>query len=72
MTQMLSDGRLGTATQVVKRVDNDTIEVQRIGETIDGADPVPASEPVVVVRTGSTDDVSSSTSEAPQSEGGTR
>jgi uncharacterized protein (TIGR02246 family) len=72
MTQMLSDGRLGTATQVVKRVDNDTIEVQRIGETIDGADPVPASEPVVVVRTGSTDDVSSSTSEAPQSVGGTR
>ena len=49
MNQMQSDGRLASGTSVITRVDNDTIEVQKIGESIDG-EPIPASEPVTVVR----------------------
>jgi uncharacterized protein (TIGR02246 family) len=49
MAHVLSDGRVSSGTQVISRVDDDTIRVQTIGETVDG-EPVPASDPVTVVR----------------------
>lgn len=49
MNQVHSDGRLASGTSVITRVDDDTIQVQKIGESLDG-EPVPASEPVTVVR----------------------
>jgi hypothetical protein len=43
------DGRLTSGTQVITRVDNNTVTVQAIGSEVDG-EPVPASEPVTVRR----------------------
>jgi uncharacterized protein (TIGR02246 family) len=50
MWQILSDGRLAAATQVITRVDDNTMTVQVIGETVNG-EPSPTSTPVTVVRT---------------------
>jgi uncharacterized protein (TIGR02246 family) len=50
MSQTLSDGRVAAGTQVVTRVDDNTMTVQVIGETIDG-ELIPTSGPVTVVRT---------------------
>jgi len=58
--QILGDGRLASGTRVLTRVDDDTISVKTIGETVDG-EPVPASDAVTVVRIASDD-------AAPQSE----
>ncbi|MGD9854381.1 MAG: SgcJ/EcaC family oxidoreductase [Planctomycetaceae bacterium] len=69
LSHVLSDGRLAAGTQVISRIDDDTITVQTIGQTVDG-EPVPASEPVTVVRTGGSDAVSAT--DAPVREGGTR
>jgi uncharacterized protein (TIGR02246 family) len=49
MTQVLSDGQLAAATQVITRVDQNTMTVQVIGKTVNG-EPVPASTAVTVVR----------------------
>jgi uncharacterized protein (TIGR02246 family) len=49
MTQTQSDGRLASATQVITRVDDNTLTVQTIGRAIDG-EPVLATDPVTVVR----------------------
>ena len=49
MWQILSDGRVAAATQVITRVDDDTMTVQVIGETVNG-EPSPTSDPVTVVR----------------------
>ena len=57
MWQILPEGQLATATKVMSRVDDQTISIDTIGETIDGA-PVPSSEPVTVVRTGDAGDIS--------------
>lgn len=48
-THTLSDGRLASGTQVIQRVDENTLLVQLIGRDIDGV-PVPSTEPVKVVR----------------------
>jgi uncharacterized protein (TIGR02246 family) len=48
-TQTLPDGRAATATQVIKRVDNDTATVQTIGKEVDGV-LEPANDPVTVAR----------------------
>jgi uncharacterized protein (TIGR02246 family) len=66
LTQVLSDGRVAAGTQVFTRVDEDTIEVQTIGQTIDG-EPSPASAPITVVRTLEED--ANSTTAPPASEG---
>lgn len=58
MTHVLNDGSLAEGTQIITRVNDDTISVQTIGQTIDG-EPVPASEPVTVVRIGGSDSGSS-------------
>jgi hypothetical protein len=50
MSQTLSDGRTAAGTQVITRVDDDTITVQVIGESVDG-ELLPTSDPVTVVRT---------------------
>lgn len=50
MSQTLSDGRTAAGTQVITRVDDDTITVQVIGETVDG-ELLPTADPVTVVRT---------------------
>jgi len=50
MSQTLSDGRTAAGTQVITRVDDDTITVQVIGESIDG-ELRPSADPVTVVRT---------------------
>ena len=47
--ETLADGRLASGTQVVTRLDNDTITVQTIAKEIDGA-PEPAAEPVTMKR----------------------
>lgn len=56
ITQTQSDGTLATATQVITRLDADTLTVEKIGQTLDGV-PMPASEPVTVVRTAAADQV---------------
>lgn len=48
-TLTLPDGREYAGTQVVSRPDSDTMRIEKIGQTIDG-EPLPASEPVTVVR----------------------
>ncbi len=50
MSETLSDGRTAAGTQVITRVDDNTITVQVIGETVDG-ELLPTSDPVTVVRT---------------------
>lgn len=47
--QTLVDGRAATATQVIKKIDDNTATVQTIGKEIDGA-LEPAAEPITVVR----------------------
>lgn len=49
MSQTLSDGRTAAGTQVITRVDDDTITVQVIGETVNG-ELRPTADPVTVVR----------------------
>ncbi len=49
MSQVLSDGKLASATQVITRVDSDTMTVQLIGQTVNG-EPVPSSSAVTVLR----------------------
>jgi uncharacterized protein (TIGR02246 family) len=49
MSQTLSDGRIASGTQVVTGVDENTITVQTIGETVDG-ELLPSGDPVTVVR----------------------
>ena len=49
MSQTLADGRLSVATQVITRVDENTITAQLIAQTLDG-EPVPSSEPITVRR----------------------
>jgi len=57
MSQTLSDGRTAAGTQIVTRVDDNTMTVQVIGETING-EPSPASAAVTVVRTADAKEVS--------------
>jgi uncharacterized protein (TIGR02246 family) len=57
MNQMQSDGHLASGTTVITRLNDDTIEVQKLGESIDG-EPILASEPVRVVRVTATEGVS--------------
>jgi uncharacterized protein (TIGR02246 family) len=45
------DGQVTSGTQVITRVDKNTVTVQSIGSEVDG-EPVPASEPVTVRRIG--------------------
>jgi len=49
MSQTLSDGRTAAGTQVLTRVDDNTITVQMIGETVAG-ELLPTADPVTVVR----------------------
>jgi uncharacterized protein (TIGR02246 family) len=48
-SQTLSDGRVASGTQVISRVDPNTITVELIAKEIDG-EPQPATDPVTVVR----------------------
>ncbi len=48
-TQTLADGSLASGTQVIARVDDNTVTVKTIGREVDG-EPAPSSEPVTVVR----------------------
>jgi uncharacterized protein (TIGR02246 family) len=67
MSQVLSDGKLASATQVITRVDPDTMTVQLIGETVNG-EAVPSSAPVTVLRVEET--AGSATDEADGERGG--
>ncbi len=49
MTQTLADGGVATATQILTRVDENTLEVRTVGREVDG-EPLPATDPVRVVR----------------------
>ena len=64
MSHIQGDGRVSTGTQVITRVDDNTIRVQTIGETLDGQ-PIPASDPVTVVRV---DDAPATEAEATKAE----
>ncbi|MEQ8848017.1 SgcJ/EcaC family oxidoreductase [Botrimarina sp.] len=44
-----ADGVTSSATQVITRLDDDTLQVEKIGQTVDGV-PLPNSGPVRVVR----------------------
>jgi len=48
-SQTLSDGRSASGTQVISRVDDNTMTVELIAKEIDG-EPQPATDPVTVVR----------------------
>jgi uncharacterized protein (TIGR02246 family) len=50
MSQTLRDGRTAAGTQIVTRVDDNTITVQVVGETVAG-ELLPTADPVTVVRT---------------------
>jgi uncharacterized protein (TIGR02246 family) len=52
LARTLSDGRGASGTQVITKVDEDTLSVQTIGQEIDG-EPSPATDPVRVVRVSS-------------------
>jgi uncharacterized protein (TIGR02246 family) len=47
--QTLADGRAATATQIIRRIDDDTATVQTIGKEIEGQ-PEPASDQITVAR----------------------
>jgi uncharacterized protein (TIGR02246 family) len=49
ITQTLADGSLAGGTQVITRVDDDTLTVQTVGREVEG-ESLPATEPVRVVR----------------------
>jgi uncharacterized protein (TIGR02246 family) len=49
MSHTLPDGRMASGTQVISRVDNDSVTVQSIGSEIEG-EPAPTAEPVKVIR----------------------
>ena len=66
MSQTLSDGRTAAGTQILTRVDDNTITVQVIGETVAG-ELLPTADPVTVVRTA--DASGSSTDGAANAEG---
>lgn len=49
MSQTLADGSTASATQVVRMVDDDTLEVETVGREVAG-EPLPAMPPVRMVR----------------------
>ncbi len=49
MSHVQSDGEVSAGVLVLTRVDNDTMRVEKIGQSVGGA-PVPQGEPVTVVR----------------------
>ncbi len=57
MNHMRSDGQLASGTHIITQIDDDTLQIQKIGESING-EPVPASDPITVVRTADADTVS--------------
>jgi hypothetical protein len=69
MSHRMTDGGVASATHVLTRVDANTIQVQKIGESING-DPVPAGEPITVVRVA--DDGAQAASDNLQKAGETR
>ncbi len=69
MSHRLTDGGVASATHVLTRIDSNTIKVQKIGESVDG-EPLPAGEPITVVRVGGSD--SQATSENLQKAGENR
>jgi uncharacterized protein (TIGR02246 family) len=55
LTQTLADGRVAGATQVITRVDENTLLVHLVGQEIDG-ETLPSTEAVRVVRAGGRDE----------------
>ncbi len=49
LTQILPDGGAASATQVIRRVDDNTLEVATVGREVNG-EPQPSADPVRVVR----------------------
>lgn len=49
MSYVLTDGQTSSTTQIITRVDADTIRVEKIGQSIDGT-PSPAGSSITVVR----------------------
>lgn len=49
MSQVGADRALTAGTQIITRVDDDTLQVEQVGRSVDGV-PVPAVDPVTVVR----------------------
>ncbi len=49
MSHTLADGRVASGTQVISRIDNDSVTVQSIGSEVEG-EPTPTAEPVKVIR----------------------
>ena len=64
-SQTLADGGVAAATQIIRQVDANTLEVQTIGREIDG-EPQPSTPPVRVVRVADED----AATEATTAEGG--
>ncbi len=67
MSHVGSDGSRSAGTQVITPVDENTLSIQAIGETVDGV-PQPTADPVTVVRTATADAVSGTP--APTNSGG--
>jgi uncharacterized protein (TIGR02246 family) len=61
--EVLPDGGTAAATQVIRRIDNDTLEVTTVGREVNG-EPQPSSDPVRVVRAATVaDEVTDDTAE---------
>lgn len=56
LTETLADGSLASATQVIRLIDADTLEVATIGREVAG-EPQPSSEPVRVKRVSAPEEV---------------
>jgi uncharacterized protein (TIGR02246 family) len=56
LTETLADGSLASATQVIRLVDADTLEVATVGREVAG-EPQPSSEPVRVKRVAAPEEV---------------
>jgi hypothetical protein len=52
IAQTLADGGAASGTQIIQRVDDDTMTVQTVGREING-EPAPSSDPVTVARAAS-------------------
>lgn len=69
MNTVQTDGTLASGTTIITKVDDDTLQVHKIGESLDGQ-PMPASDPVTVVRMAEVEDAPSAAT--PATEGASR
>lgn len=69
LSQTLADGGVASALQVIRRVDDETLEIETVGREIDG-EPQPSAPPVRVTRVAAGDENAQATADAAATQGG--